>query len=241
MLQVSRKSVGFHHGALGYILIHLIVQVVRQGAVIQIPEMGQHFQVDCKKSRLFKHFPLVRSIDDDETSVSLGQETKLAPDAKRQVSEGHRSGQVIFQVEPLIDVLVRPAVFGGREQVRVAVPRSFGKTVIAFTSHLDLTWDKGVDLKFFRVGRSSSREVWEAYQPQKTEAYPLDLTHCTRLAEVYMTLLTWLDDWEMKRDENLPWRVVCPQPWKRALETHVERSRQNAFAHGMPSDVLEHM
>ncbi|GFV16558.1 hypothetical protein TNCV_4417471 [Trichonephila clavipes] len=30
MLQVSRKSVG--HGALGYILMHLIVQVVRQGS-----------------------------------------------------------------------------------------------------------------------------------------------------------------------------------------------------------------
>ncbi|GFW07726.1 hypothetical protein TNCV_3918591 [Trichonephila clavipes] len=33
----------------------------------------------------------------------------------------------------------------------VHVPRSFGKTVIVFTSHLDLTWDKGVDLKFFQV------------------------------------------------------------------------------------------
>ncbi|GFT30552.1 hypothetical protein TNCV_2278021 [Trichonephila clavipes] len=78
-----------------------------------------------------------------------------------------------------------------------------------FTSHLDLTWDKGVDLKFSHVGRSQSRKVWEAYQPQNTEAYTLDLTHCTRLADVYVT---WLDDWEMHRDENLPWRVVCPQP-----------------------------
>ncbi|GFU21043.1 uncharacterized protein TNCV_4895221 [Trichonephila clavipes] len=36
----------------------------------------------------------------------------------------------------------------------VHVPRSlsFGKTVIVFTSHLNLTWDKGVNLKFFRVG-----------------------------------------------------------------------------------------
>ncbi|GFW24882.1 hypothetical protein TNCV_3846161 [Trichonephila clavipes] len=40
----------------------------------------------------------------------------------------------------------------------------------------------------------------------------------------------------MHRDESLPWHVVCPQPWKRALETHVERSHQNALAHGMPSD-----
>ncbi|GFV34523.1 uncharacterized protein TNCV_1448291 [Trichonephila clavipes] len=105
----------------------------------------------------------------------------------------------------------------------VHVPRSFGKTVIVFTSHLDLTWDTGVDLKFFRVGRFPSRQVLEAYQPQNTEANPLDLTHCSRLADVYVTWMTWLDDWEMHRDENLPWRVVCPQPWKRALETHVER------------------
>ncbi|GFT15632.1 hypothetical protein TNCV_4985611 [Trichonephila clavipes] len=102
-------------------------------------------------------------------------------------------------------------------------------------------WDKGVDLKFFRVGRSPSRQVWEAYQPQNTEAYPLDLRHCTRLADVYVTWWTCLDDLEMHRDENLPWRVVCPQPRKRALETHVERSHQNALAHGMPSDVLEPM
>ncbi|GFX69165.1 uncharacterized protein TNCV_3563411 [Trichonephila clavipes] len=92
----------------------------------------------------------------------------------------------------------------------VRVPRSFGKTVIVFTSHLDLTWDKGVDLKFFRVGRSPSRQVWEAYQPENTEAYPLDLTRCTRLADVYVTWLTWFDDWEMHRDENLPWRVGEP-------------------------------
>ncbi|GFW54117.1 uncharacterized protein TNCV_3829251 [Trichonephila clavipes] len=72
----------------------------------------------------------------------------------------------------------------------------------AMDSHLDLTWDTGVDLKFFRVCRSPSRQVWEA--PENTEAYPLDLPHCTRLADV--TWLTWLDDWEMHRD-NLHWRV----------------------------------
>ncbi|GFV06334.1 tigger transposable element-derived protein 1-like protein [Trichonephila clavipes] len=42
MLQVSRKSIPFHQSALAYIkvLLHLIMQVVRQGAVMQIPEMG---------------------------------------------------------------------------------------------------------------------------------------------------------------------------------------------------------
>ncbi|GFW97550.1 hypothetical protein TNCV_880471 [Trichonephila clavipes] len=119
MLQVSRKSVGFQYGALGYILMHLIVQMARQGVVIQIVEMGQHFQVNCKKFQLFKNFPLVRSLDDDETSISLGQVTNLAPDAERQVFEGHRSGQVAFRVETFIDVPVSRAVFGGREEVRV--------------------------------------------------------------------------------------------------------------------------
>ncbi|GFY09786.1 hypothetical protein TNCV_3697481 [Trichonephila clavipes] len=121
MLQVSRKSVGFHHGALGnvIVLVHLIVQVVRQGAVIQISEIGQHFQVDCKKSKLFKNFPLVRSLDDDEASVSTGKVTKLAPDVEKQVLEGYRSGQVVFQAEPFIDVPVGSAIFGGREEVRV--------------------------------------------------------------------------------------------------------------------------
>ncbi|GFW27009.1 hypothetical protein TNCV_1378471 [Trichonephila clavipes] len=73
--------------------MHLIVQVVRQGVVIQSPEMGQHFQVDCKKSQLFTNFPLVRSLDDDEASVSLGQVTKLAPDAERHVFQEQRSGR----------------------------------------------------------------------------------------------------------------------------------------------------
>ncbi|GFW24887.1 hypothetical protein TNCV_3846211 [Trichonephila clavipes] len=47
--------------------------------------------------------------------------------------------------------------------------------------------DKGVDLNFFRVGRFPSRQVWEAYQPQNTEAYTLDLMHFTRRADVYLT------------------------------------------------------
>ncbi|GFX40539.1 uncharacterized protein TNCV_2373231 [Trichonephila clavipes] len=37
----------------------------------------------------------------------------------------------------------------------VHIPRSFGKTVIVFTSHLDLTWDPGVELKFLSSGSSS--------------------------------------------------------------------------------------
>ncbi|GFV84604.1 uncharacterized protein TNCV_2482181 [Trichonephila clavipes] len=125
----------------------------------------------------------------------------------------------------------------------VHIPRSFGKTVIVFTSHLDLTWDQGVELRFFQVGRSPSHRVWEAYQPHMTDAYSVDLTDCPRVADVYVKWLTWLDDWEMHRDDTVPWRIVGLQPWKRALEQHVQRSHEKALAHGMPSDVtlLDHI
>ncbi|GFV33262.1 hypothetical protein TNCV_1497841 [Trichonephila clavipes] len=97
---VSRKSVEFQHGALGnvIVLVHLIMQVVREGAVIQIPEMGQYFQVDGKKSKLLKNFSLVRALDDDETSVSFGQVTKLAPDAESRYSRGTDPGRWLFKL-----------------------------------------------------------------------------------------------------------------------------------------------
>ncbi|GFT83689.1 hypothetical protein TNCV_2826141 [Trichonephila clavipes] len=81
MLQVSRKSVGFHHGALGnvIVLVHLIVQVVRKRAVIQILEMGQYFQVDGKKSKLFKKIVLKAQFDaprlDSSVLWNLGAES----------------------------------------------------------------------------------------------------------------------------------------------------------------------
>ncbi|GFT70703.1 uncharacterized protein TNCV_4627151 [Trichonephila clavipes] len=94
----------------------------------------------------------------------------------------------------------------------VHIPRSFGKTVIVFTSHLDLTWDKGVELRFFQVGHPPSHQVWDAYQPQTTDAYILNFADCTQVADVYVKWLTWLDDWEMHRDDNVPWRMVGLQP-----------------------------
>ncbi|GFY11520.1 uncharacterized protein TNCV_3183581 [Trichonephila clavipes] len=66
----------------------------------------------------------------------------------------------------------------------VHIPRSFGKTVIVFTSHLDLTWDKGVELRFFQLGHPHSHRDWEAYQPQTTDAYSLNLTDCPRVREM---------------------------------------------------------
>ncbi|GFW07415.1 hypothetical protein TNCV_865871 [Trichonephila clavipes] len=71
----------------------------------------------------------------------------------------------------------------------------------------------------------------------------MDLTHCIRLLDVCVTWWTWSDNLEMHRDENLPWRIVCPQPWKRAFEKHVECLPQKALAHGTLSDVtlLEHI
>ncbi|GFW90549.1 uncharacterized protein TNCV_565871 [Trichonephila clavipes] len=106
-----------------------------------------------------------------------------------------------------------------------------------------LTWDKEVELRFFQVGRPPSHRVWEAHQPQTTDAYILDFTDCTRVADVYVKWLTWLDDWEMHRDDNVPWRMVGLQPWKRALEKHVQRSHEKALANRMPFDVtiLEHI
>ncbi|GFW88556.1 hypothetical protein TNCV_828251 [Trichonephila clavipes] len=115
--------------------------------------------------------------------------------------------------------------------------------VIVFTSHLDLTWDKGVELRFFQVGCPPSHQVWEAYQPHTTDAYSLDFTDCPRVADVYVKWLTRVDDWEMHRDEPVPWRMVGLQPWKRVLEKHVLRSHEKALANGMLSDVtlLEHI
>ncbi|GFW30378.1 uncharacterized protein TNCV_453161 [Trichonephila clavipes] len=89
----------------------------------------------------------------------------------------------------------------------VHIPRSFRKMVIVFTSHLDLTWNKGVELRFFQVGRPPSQRVWEAHQPQTTDEYILDFTDCPRVADVYVKWLTWLDNWEMRRDDNVPWRM----------------------------------
>ncbi|GFX70513.1 hypothetical protein TNCV_874871 [Trichonephila clavipes] len=66
----------------------------------------------------------------------------------------------------------------------------------------------------------------------------LDFTDCPRVADMYVKWLTWLDDWEMHRNEHVP----CLQPWKLALEKHVQRSHEKGLANGMPSDVtlLEH-
>ncbi|GFT46458.1 hypothetical protein TNCV_1962491 [Trichonephila clavipes] len=103
-----------------------------------------------------------------------------------------------------------------------------------------LAW---VELRFFQVGRPPSHRVSDAYQPQNTDAYTLDFTDCTRDADVYVKWLAWLDDWEMHRDDNFPWRMVGFYPWKRALEKHVQRTDEKALANGMPSEVtlFEHI
>ncbi|GFU15948.1 hypothetical protein TNCV_2368751 [Trichonephila clavipes] len=100
VLQVSRKSVGLHHDELGCItvLVQLIVQVVRQSVIIQIPEMGQRFQLYDKKSQLFKTF---------HWSPPLTTMRPLFPWARQEA----------FQAEAFIDVPVGPAVFGGRDEV----------------------------------------------------------------------------------------------------------------------------
>ncbi|GFS47535.1 hypothetical protein TNCV_4219861 [Trichonephila clavipes] len=67
-----------------------------------------------------------------------------------------------------------------------------------------------------------------------TEAYSVDFTDCPRVADVYVKWLTWLDDWEMHRDDPVPWRMVGLQPWKRALEQHVQRSHEKLWLMGCP-------
>ncbi|GFX59186.1 uncharacterized protein TNCV_937011 [Trichonephila clavipes] len=74
----------------------------------------------------------------------------------------------------------------------VHIPRSFVKTMIVFTSHLDLTWDKGVELRFFQVGRPPSHRVSYVYQPQNTVACILDFTDCTRVADVVTSYASFL-------------------------------------------------
>ncbi|GFV16094.1 uncharacterized protein TNCV_3378581 [Trichonephila clavipes] len=69
--------------------------------------------------------------------------------------------------------------------------------------------------------------------------YPLDprpdavalYSGCT--LDVYVKWLTWLDDWEMHRDDNVPWSMVVLQSWKRALEKHVQHSQEKALANGI--------
>ncbi|GFU74775.1 hypothetical protein TNCV_2431651 [Trichonephila clavipes] len=50
------------------------------------------------------------------------------------------------------------------------------------------------------------------------DAYILDFADGTRVANVYQKWLTWLDVWEMHRDDNVPWHMVGLQHLKRALE-----------------------
>ncbi|GFV43709.1 hypothetical protein TNCV_1270821 [Trichonephila clavipes] len=44
-------------------------------------------------------------------------------------------------------------------------------------------------------------------------------------------------------NDNVPSRMVGLQPWKRAMEKHMQRSHEKALANGIPSDVtlLEHI
>ncbi|GFW68311.1 hypothetical protein TNCV_2263011 [Trichonephila clavipes] len=85
--------------------------------------------------------------------------------------------------------------------------------------------DTGVDLKFFRVSPSLGGASNYGSLPFGSHAL-----HETGGRDVVGRLGN-----TSRREPTL----ACPQPWKRALETHVERSHQNALAHGMPSDVLE--
>ncbi|GFX70242.1 uncharacterized protein TNCV_4616791 [Trichonephila clavipes] len=119
----------------------------------------------------------------------------------------------------------------------VHIPRLLGKSVIVFMSHLDLTWDKWVELRFFQVGRPPSHRVWEAYQLQTTDAYILDFADCPRVAYVYVKWLTWLMIGKcIETTTSLDaWCVsnLGSGLWKK----HVQRSHKKALVNGVPSDV----
>ncbi|GFT46454.1 hypothetical protein TNCV_1962471 [Trichonephila clavipes] len=79
---------------------------------------GSVSRLTVKSPSFSKKFPLVRSFDEDDASVSLGQVTKFDLDAKGQVFHWHGSMQVAFQAEAsFIDVRVGSAIFGGRDEV----------------------------------------------------------------------------------------------------------------------------
>ncbi|GFT68717.1 uncharacterized protein TNCV_684091 [Trichonephila clavipes] len=180
---------------------------------------------------------LISFLDHFEAGLAIEQQEALMDLAMPHLKKKWKTLLVTYYEPDYPYIILFEPNFG------VHIPRSFGKTVIVFTNHLDLTWDKGVELRFFQVGRPPSHRVWEAYQPHMTDAYSLDSTECPRVADVYVKWLTWLDDWEMHRDDPVPWRMVGLQPWKRALEKHVQHSHEKALAHGMPSDVtlLDHI
>ncbi|GFW11219.1 uncharacterized protein TNCV_5132301 [Trichonephila clavipes] len=124
--------------------------------------------------------------------------------------------------------------------IGVHVTRSFGKTVIVFTSHLDLTWDKGVDLKFFHVGHSRLVKFGRRISLKiRKPTLWISRTHATggRVRDL-VAVVGRLGN-ASRREPTLACSVS--PPWKRALETHAERSHQNALAHRMPSDVLDHI
>ncbi|GFW02607.1 hypothetical protein TNCV_2456211 [Trichonephila clavipes] len=168
--------------------------------------------------------------------------------------------QLFYQIPPPVQVLLPdpPPVVetleptfmddSSMDQIMASVfgdcsPQGILRLIPKNPSHLNLTWDKGFELRFFQVCRPPSHRVWEAHQLQTTDEYILDFADCTRVADVYVKWLMWLDDWEMHREDNVPWRMVGLQLWKRALEKHVQHSHEKALANGMPSDVtlLEHI
>ncbi|GFX19667.1 uncharacterized protein TNCV_2075751 [Trichonephila clavipes] len=123
----------------------------------------------------------------------------------------------------------------------VHIPRSFGKNGDCVYESFESDLGQRGRVAILSSGSSS---LSPSLRGTSTSNYGcVHFADCTRVADVYVKWLTWLDDWEMHRDDNVPWRMVSLQPWKRALKKHVQRSHEKALANGMPSDVtlLEHI
>ncbi|GBN66861.1 hypothetical protein AVEN_202092-1 [Araneus ventricosus] len=91
------------------------------------------------------------------------------------------------------------------------IPRRWGQTLVVFTSHLDLTWDEGVQFRLFHVGNVNGM-AWDAYRADCPDTTAVDALHCTRLVDAYVTLLQFVDFWN--REMRPEWRFVCPRAWK---------------------------
>ncbi|GFX82812.1 hypothetical protein TNCV_1699311 [Trichonephila clavipes] len=86
LLQVFGKLVRFYHGAIQNTLVHLLMQGVGKGSIVNVVEFEQRLQGHGKHSQLWENFLLFCSFDHHEASSAyLAQ---LAPHAKDRYSTG---------------------------------------------------------------------------------------------------------------------------------------------------------
>ncbi|GFX89417.1 hypothetical protein TNCV_2202591 [Trichonephila clavipes] len=148
--------------------------------------------------------------------------------------------------DPPVQIPVTPELTTSQPPVQILLPDpSVELKPVVETLEPTLTDESSMDQIMSSVFGDCSQQGIQAPQPipKNPRCLTRCLPYCSRVADMYVKWLTWLDDWEMHRDDNVSWRMVGLQPWKRALEKHVHRSHEKALVNGMPSDVtlLEHI